>query len=639
MTSPAGFAQQVYQLPSSAFDEPALVNPGQEPGELQAEEAGGLPLHGTPRLMAALADLKAAREDYALADSMCGGTVGDALLNRRVAELMERAGVNEIEDLQYARVPVDTMISKLGIRAVTVAPTDLDPGQKPTPEQESLVEQAQKVLSQIRRHNQLDIEEVELFHRACRYGEAYMEVWPSGAIATVVGDDDEPEMALNIDGIDIFVCSPVNVRAFYDAEQPLLLTHVLKAWEWYEDEGPEAKARYRATIFDYDGIERWICEPDGSPDRAEDWKPFVDDVSDEWPLPYPEGMVDDGGEPAIPFFHFRNERPYGVPEHRAAYGPQRLINKLVSAHAVSIDYQAFPQRYALLDPKADDALLNLVDPDNPEDDDDDPEGGGFSQLRADPAALWKLRAQSVGQFSPADPAVFLTPLDRYIRSIAELCGIPLDRFTGYSTPPSGQSRRIGNEVLYDKAGLRRRRYQGTLADAYEFALRLMGFGELQVLIKWEPMDVAVGPEDWAVISQKIANGVPSQQALVEAGYAEDEVKQWLLDQGGQDLIRRVALLNQIGTAVQALAAGVGVGIISREQTADLFARVLGEIGEDIPSLEQPVTVQPPPIPPQMPGAGPAKDEEGGTAPAMPQMPPMPPPIQVGQGGAPRPPKP
>lgn len=657
--SPAAVAQRLYTHNTTAdYGEPALVNPGQEPGQPTPEQPAldelGLPTKGTVELMQALAELDEAREKYELAEQMYDGEAGDLAVSDAVNKMLRKSNINDVEDLCYARVPVDTIASKLLVRAITVAPSEeLDPatGQPLDPDSDLTAELAQDVLDEIRRLSQMDIEEPELILRASKYGEAYLEVWPVGMAVEPgqaldpdsVGPPDEESQATVAglpESVALYVSSPVNVRAFYDLEQPLRLTHVLKSWDWIDPEeleqiedNQEPKPRRRATLFYPDRIERWITKHDGNPGNREDWIPYLETLVDpvtgeeyepEWPAPYPP-MVD-----RIPFFHFRNARPYGCPEHRPAYGAQRLINKLVASQGVSIDFQVFPQRYMLLDPKADHAMMNLLDPDNPEDEDDDPEGDGSSQFRSDPAAVWKVYAQTIGQLDPADPQAFLTPLDRYIKAISELCGIPLDRFTGYTTPPSGEALKVGNEVLYEKARDRRKRYGGTLADAYEFALHLMGH-DVEVDVKWEPLGPAVSAEDWNIVTTKVNAGVPTKVALVEAGYPEDEVESWLNDQSGSDLTRKVALLGQLGTAVQALAAGVGAGVVSKIQAATVIARVLEQISEDLPELAVPEVIDQPPAPPVAGGPGtmpppPPPGEEGAAEGAAPAAGPMPPPL-------------
>jgi len=614
LTSPAQVAQAIYQLPSSAFATPALVNPGQEPGQAAAPDLpDGLPTKGSLILMQSLGELHAAIPDYVQADEMYDGEVGETFASEQVTRLLAKSGINQVEDFNYAKVPVDTIADKLQIRAITAsagdeaededeadeAPPDEDApktvstvgGPKNKPSQtgkKKMSEAAQESIDELRTRNQLEAEEGELHLKASRYGEAYLFVWP--VVDAPEDDEDAFEGSIELDqehqgkveSVDMFVNSPYTTRMFYDAENPLRATHVLKSWEWVDEDNDET--RRRATLYFRDRIERWVTKVGGDPDKREDWIPYLEEADVQWPAPNPTKR--------LPFFHFRNARTYGKPEHLSAYGPQRLINKLVSAHGVTVDYQSFPQRYLLMDPKGDDPLMNLVDPDNPEDDDDDPEGDGRSQLRADPSALWKLWGAQVGQFATADPDVFMTPLDRYIKAISELCGIPLDRFVGYSQPPSGDARRAGNEVLYEKVGARHRTYGSTWGDAYEFALELLGMKDITVTVQWKPPEIATGADDWAVVEKKIALGVPVKQALMEAGYPEDEVEKWLLDQTGADLVRRVALLNSVGTAIQAMAGGVAVGLVSPEQAGDILSRIIGAVGDELPDLDEPVELHP-----------------------------------------------
>lgn len=604
--SPARVAQAVFNLPADAFANPSLVNPGG--GGLQLDELDRLISRGgSIILMQSLEELNDARPRYVEADEMYDGEVGDSYASEQVMRLLANSGVNNIDDLNYAKVPVDTIADKMQILAVTASPgdeatssdeedgdADSDSGQ--TGEQtaprakKKVAKAAQEKIDQLRKRNQLDIEESELHLKECKYGDAYLFVWP--VVQAPDEDEDDPDVfegaaevgpghTGKIVDVDMFVNSPYTTRAFYDAEQPLKMTHVLKSWEWADPDSDTM--RHRATLYFRDRIERWVTKPEGSPDKKEDWEHYAEG-GEQWPQLNPYNR--------IPFFHYRNGRPYGKPVHRSAYGPQRLINKLINAHGVTIDYQSFPQRYLLMDPKGDDPLMNFVDPDNPEDDDDDPEGAGHSQLRADPSAVWRLWGAQVGQFAVADPQVFLAPLDRYIKSISELTGIPLSRFTGYSTPPSGESRKVESEPLYEKVRTLQKNDGGVWQDAYEFALELLEIDDVTVTVKWKPVQVASGKEDWDIINAKIAAGVPVLTVLTEAGYPEDEVEKWLTDETGADLVRRVALLNSIGTAIQALAAGVSVGLVSPEQAGTILAKIIGAVGEALPDLEEPVDLHP-----------------------------------------------
>ena len=636
MTSPTRTAQLVYNLPSSAFNEPGPKSAGSGgvllgPDDVYPDTTE-LPRRGSDELMAALKDLEAAQEAYRLADAFYDGLAGDIHTAPRIAELLARAGAADIESFNYAAVPVDSVADNLIVRAVTASTgveanrTVIPAGPPPV---DDLAEQAQELVDDLRADNELDAEEAVLHLEVSTHGDAYLFVWPRIEEGELPDTDQADELDLHegvypsqVTGVDMWVNTADTVRVFYDRENPLLMTHAIKAWEWGD-------GRYRATLYYPDRIERWVSDKDEDRANPEAWKPYVPEGS-EWPLENPTGRV--------PFFHFRNRRPYGKPEHLRAYGPQRLVNKLILAHAGTIDYQSFPQRYIMLSAKTEDALLNLVDPDFPEDDQDDPEGDGRSQYRADPAAIWKIPGGAgVGQFSPADPGIFLEPLDRYIRSMAELTKTPLDEFVGYGQSLSGEARKMGRKPLTDKLRNRAKSYGATWQDAYEFALELMSLTDITINVEWAPFETASGLEDWNVIATKISQGVPVSQALQEAGYERDVVETWLNDETGADLMRRVTLLNAIGTAVQTLGAGVGLGVVSAPQVADIISRILGLTGEALPTLETPVEIQPPP-PPPVPGAGPPPDEQdqgggetGGTPAPPPPPPPPPPPFPAGQG--------
>lgn len=632
MTSPARTAQLVYNQPSSAFNEPAPTKTGgvilgPDDAGLQAE--GGLPAKGSDELMAALKAVNEAQAAYGMASKFYYGEVGDMHSSPRIAELLAKAGASEVEDFNYAAVPVDSVADNLQVRAVTTS-AGQEAGQDEADEAAARVaERAQELVDELRKTNQLDAEEQVLHLEASMHGDAYLFVWPTTEDGQRPDSDPSDELDLHdeqypslVSGVDMWVNTADTVRMFYDAENPLQPTHVIKSWEWRD-------GQQRATLYYPDRIERWVSDKDEDKSKPEAWGPYLANEDDEWPLPNPTGR--------IPFFHFRSRRPYGQPEHIRAYGPQRLINKLITSHMSTVDYQSFPQRYILLSPKAEDVLMNLVDPDYPEDDGDDPEGDGRSQYRADPSAVWKIPGGAgAGQFSPADPEVFMGPLDRYVKAMAELTKTPLDEFVGMAgSALSGEARRVGRKPLTDKLRNRSKSYGAVWQDAYEFALELLGFADVTVNVEWAPFETASGLEDWNMIGAKVANGVPVSQALQEAGYERDTVEAWLLDETGADLERRVMLLNSIGTAVQAIGAGVGLGVVSAQQVSDIFARVLGITAEELPALDVPVQIeQKPPMPP--PGFGSPGGGEGGGSPeggaAVPPMPPPPPPIVAGQDG-------
>lgn len=603
-------------------------------------------------LMGARDAINNAQEQYGKAAAFYDGEVGEVFATLQVKQLLAKAGIAEVENFNYAAVPVDVVADRLQIAAIhasagTEATDETTlPGGVETDEHRDVVgEKAKELIGQIQKRNQLGAESKGLHRLASQFGDVYLFCWP------VTEDDGETDDAADSEpdrvgsgrvvAVDALVNDPRTCRVFYDPQNPLVKSHAAKYWCEPDPRSDAVDERHRITLYYPDRVEKWCTRVGGRPDNAADWQPFTGDgeVEQDWSLPNPTGVV--------PFYHFRNDRPYGKPEHLRAYGPQRMVNKLIGAHAVTIDYQSFPQRYALLDPKADQLLSNRIDPDFPEDDDDDPEAPGAhsGDLRADPAAVWRIPGvSSMGQFQPADPGIFITPMDRYVRAMAELTATPLHRFgSAFAAAPSGESLRVAEGPTTSKIEDRQEAYGEVWSEFYEFALHLLGLDDITVTVRWKPAETATGTEDWTTLGLKIANGVPVKHALMEAGYPEDTVEEWLADESGADLVRRVAILNSIGTAVQALGAGVGLGVVSEQQVGDIIARVLGMSAVDLPPLDEPVQLHQPAAPPAPggPPTGPAgpppgQGAAGGTQ-AQPALPPLPappaaapaPPILVG----------
>jgi hypothetical protein len=539
-------------------------------------------MSGTVELVESFHDLQEAEPDYIRADEFYNGEVSETFASAKVKRLLAKAQADELDDFGYAKIPVDVVAGKL--RILSVVAVHAEPPEQEIPrEQDTVLQHAQDLIQQIIQRNQFMAEYVGAHLDVCKFGDAYPFVWPVTDDQGVVTD------------VDVFMHSPYTVRAFYGEENPLQVSHVIKAWDIEipppDDPLGKPEKRRRANLYYRDRIEKWITVPGRAGKLLEDWEPYEetnptqdDDnnpTTDSDPGQLPPGHEIPNPYDQIPFFHLRNNRPYGTPRHRPAYGPQLVLNKLVSSHMVTIDYQSFPQRYALMDPKQDDPLANFVDPINPEDDDDDPEGDhNASQLRSDPAAVWRLRGMSsVGQFSAADPDVFLAPFDRYVKAMSELTGIPLYKFgTSFAQPPSGTALAKIDAPVDEEAEQLQDRLGSVWADAFEFALRLLGVEGIQVEVKWKPVRTVTDQEGWQTLGLKIASGVTVRQALLEAGYTSEQVDQMLPDDATQDLIRQVQMLNQIGTAVQSLGAGVGLGVLSQEQAAAAVQRVLA-LGE------------------------------------------------------------
>lgn len=554
-------------------------------------------------IIAGLEELNDARERYRLADSFYDGEGEEVFASQRVRRLIEKSGADEVDDLNYAAIPVDVVANRLIVSSVVAAPAEEDDAA--ADEEDASVKAATKAIARMRKRNESDAEEKNLLHLASRHGDSYLLVWP------VFGDNGE------VSDVDMRVNSAHNVRMIYEVEDPLVPAYVIKSWETVSDK----RKVVRVNLYYPDRIERWATEPGAAPDNPASWHKLTETPDLDIEQAAGDGLDESGDDipnpfDRVPWFHFRNGRPYGRPEHERAYGPQEMINKLVVADAAAIDFQSFPQRWLLQDPMADDPLMNLDDPDHPDEDEDDPETEtGTAGLSGDPGSVWKLWGKMVGQFEPASAETFLTRLDRYIKSMAELTDTPQHAFSKSGADmPSGEAVRELNGPMYSKVRDRQKAYDPVLQDAYEFALRMLGIEGVTVDVRWEPIEVINDSSGWGVIKQKIEAGVPARVALQEAGYADEQIEEWLADLTGADMMHRVAIIERLGTAAQAFAAAVTAGVVSETTAQALFDRFLRMSAEgtedpekDEHSLPAPKFREPPPVNPAEAAAKAAQD--------------------------------
>lgn len=490
---------------------------------------------GTADLINAYAELCAARPGYAKAEAYFDGDVDEVFASDKVAKMLAKSNLDELDEVNFARIPVTAVTNRLHVTAITTGDAHADAD-----------------IADLIKRNELDEELPGLHVRACSLGDAYLMVWPEL--------DDQGEIV----GVDMFVNGPGTVRVIYDAEHPLKKAYAIKSWNM----GTVKKPVIRADLYYPDRIERWVW--DGKHNQKNDkWAPYTGDGQD-WELDNPYGQV--------PFFHYRTGRPYGRPEHYAAYGAQAIINKLIVSHAATVDYQSLPQRYGLIDPTLDQSgQQSDFDPDNPEDLDGDPESPhNESQLRNDPGEFWQLHGyRSVGQFDAANPDIYMRPFDRYIKAMAQVTDTPMHIFDSTGDRISGESRREANAPLIAKAQARQRSFGATHEDSFEFALRLLGYDDLTVSVAWMPAEQVNDAEGWTTIKAKIDAGVPRERALIEAGYAPEIVTAWLANlDDDAELQRRVELLSTLGDAIQKLGSGIALGAVNEQQVAALLDGVL-----------------------------------------------------------------
>lgn len=479
----------------------------------------------------AVTAIRDARAAYEEAEAYYYGRVGEVFASPAIKRQLERtSGKHRIN---LAKRPVDAVLDRLKLSSVSVVGDD----------------DATEWLAEQWRRNEMALEARQI-HWACGvYGDAYLHVWPADS-------DGQP----GDQAVDMFYNSPLTTRVFYDAENPRRRRYAAKMW-------PAENGRLRVTLYYPDRIERWVSREKTRGVAEGDFEHYSEDGDeDSW------WQAHDYGE--VPVFHFRTGRPYGRPDHADAYGPQDYITKLVTSQQSNTDFQSYPQRYALSG-ATDDGVAGFDD-----DDETAAPKAEVSDLKAGAGTLWMLRnIDKVGQFEPGDVRNFLEPMAAYVELMAATTATPAHYFKPGGDAPSGESFRASEGPLVVRVEDRQLSCGGTWQGSQQFALRLGGRSGV-VSVAWAPAQTIDDLDGWQAVKAKIDAGVPTGQALLEAGYTSGQVEDWLSGTSEEDFRSRVEVLALLGDAVQKLGTGAALGVVSTEQVGALLAKLLDEQSEE-----------------------------------------------------------
>jgi len=200
-----------------------------------------------------------------------------------------------------------------------------------------------------------------------------------------------------------------------------------------------------------------------------------------------------------------------------------MIDKLVITQMVIVDFQGFPQRYALQDPNA--------TQDQGEDwDEDDASASTTStpqpQLKAGPGELWWLEgAKTAGQFDVASADAFLKPLERYVMAMSTVTDTPLHLFDPTGQIPSGESRRTTEAGQTKKVNKRQKQFGATWRELYGYCVLLLTGEDVtdRIDVRWVPAESLDPSEALDLAMKKKTLGLPLRQILLEHGYTSDQI--------------------------------------------------------------------------------------------------------------------
>jgi len=329
------------------------------------------------------------------------------------------------------------------------------------------------------RKRRMPIVSGEAHREALKNGDAYVIVWPDASGEAVFHPNRASQMAVR-----------------YDEESSTEITFAAKCWR--ADDG-----RIRLNLFYPDRIERYITRREEET-RFPDAKEF-DAFASRSVIENPFGKV--------PVFHFANNAGIGMAgrsELDAAIPIQDGLNKSVLDMLVAMEFSAYRQRWA--------AGIEI---------EYDTDGKAVAPFRSGVEHLWIAGDANAkfGDFESARLDQFIKVKDSFRTDIASVTGTPLFYFLQQTgTFPSGESLRQASARFISKVRIRQLAYGQVWADAMNFARRIEGGSDAQLVTLWQDPSPLSEREILENLILKKQLGLPQTQLLAEAGYGIDEAE-------------------------------------------------------------------------------------------------------------------
>lgn len=509
----------------------------------------------------ALSSMRDAAQDYDRAERKYEGNSPEVFASPRMRRALRQSGINY--QLNFDAIVVDSVADRCELASITA-----NDGSEQS--------DSDSVIQTVFEGNKLELQAPNITRKGCTFGDAYVIVWPRDGAQEVNGRYRPEDIAL-------YYQDPRTVRVFYKSDNPNEIDYAIKKWEEH--------GKTRVDLYYDDRIESFVSRSKSkTKQRATDFEPTTganpDDSDQDADDDNPAHVTPHNfGRP--PVFHFKTDADqYGRPEHKAFYPVSDILHKLAIGHMSGVDFQAFPQRYALLDPESDTSEAARLDEGQfsfemtGTGSTEDYGMEGRSQFRADPGSIWMQKGvKQYGQFDAADSKNFTDPAGFYLRCGATITNTPLHYFDPSGNTPSGESLKTAEAPFVKKVKTRIASFGDTWRELFEFALKLCGYADVKVLVRWSPVESTNDAATWTIAQEKQNSGVPVKQTLLEGGYTISQVEEWETDRDA-NLPQKTALLLQVAEAVSAFSTGVAAGVISPEQVNGIITRLIGDVTDD-----------------------------------------------------------
>lgn len=489
------------------------------------------------------------RDEYEKARDYYNGTRAEVSASKAIRAMIEKNA--EASPICLAHIPVDVIADKVELASLTAAE-----------------KAAADALAIIVDKNNLDDEADDWVRKAAYFGDYYV-------IADPTAEDNDGNIAP--EDIKTVGSSPLSTVMVYDSKDGRTALYGAKTWK--------TGKHTRALLYYDDVTVKLIADGDHPP--ADEYFPDLElgESADDL-----DHYVEHPGDRMLLHHLAIESKPYGTPLHKKAWGPQDAITKISATNLNNVDGQGFASRWALADPLAE------IDDDM---DDDFGDAGptpagekasdglttpttGASRVRSVPGAIAILRGiKQVGQFDATSSEDFLKNLDWYVRVMAVACGIALFEFDLNGEQPSGESRRRAEGRANKKAAKVKRQAGAFFRDIGDTCLALLGTAGT-VAATFNPSETATDKDGLELVALKIKAGVPIAQALLEAGYTDEQVSAWYPD--GQPHVTP-DLLTVLAVALAQLGNAKTLGVITDEELRDMLPTFLTAARNEGPATD------------------------------------------------------
>jgi hypothetical protein len=156
-----------------------------------------------------------------------------------------------------------------------------------------------------------------------------------------------------------------------------------------------------------------------------------------------------------------------------------------------------------------------------------------------------------------------------------VCATPMSFYDTLGQMPSDSTQRENTGPLIKKCGARKRVMTPTTESFVEFLFSILGYSDVAVHVQWAQSQMIDDLPGWQVLTGKLADGVPFNQVMQEAGYTPAQIAEWPKPSTG--LTSRIAMTLQVAQAAQALAASVVSGVTDPTDAKELIKQMFDDL--------------------------------------------------------------